>query len=296
MVPSVDDILSELSWASGYFPEDALRAALRYGPELVPQLIETVELVTKEPDGVTDSYVLHVCAMFLLAQMRERRAYRPIVEMCRLPDDQIDHLIGDVLTEDLPQILASVAQDDDTLLRELVEDGDVAPYARVAALQAMACSAVERVLDRDRFVGYLTDLLRGNVIPRRAGAVWDEAACIATDLGLELCIAESLRAFDEGLVSGMVISRQEIVDGLQQASAPFVPTGPERYEFVTDAIEELRGWQNMWRESDELDDATMRVPEPHRRGVKIGRNDPCPCGSGKKYKKCCGKMGTAARA
>jgi uncharacterized protein YecA (UPF0149 family) len=23
-------------------------------------------------------------------------------------------------------------------------------------------------------------------------------------------------------------------------------------------------------------------------GKKIGRNDPCPCGSGKKYKKCCG--------
>lgn len=25
-----------------------------------------------------------------------------------------------------------------------------------------------------------------------------------------------------------------------------------------------------------------------RKGTKIGRNDPCPCGSGKKYKKCCG--------
>jgi uncharacterized protein YecA (UPF0149 family) len=24
-------------------------------------------------------------------------------------------------------------------------------------------------------------------------------------------------------------------------------------------------------------------------GKKIGRNDPCPCGSGKKYKKCCGR-------
>ena len=23
--------------------------------------------------------------------------------------------------------------------------------------------------------------------------------------------------------------------------------------------------------------------------IKVGRNDPCPCGSGKKYKKCCGK-------
>lgn len=27
--------------------------------------------------------------------------------------------------------------------------------------------------------------------------------------------------------------------------------------------------------------------EPYRAEIKIGRNDPCPCGSGKKYKKCC---------
>ena len=32
------------------------------------------------------------------------------------------------------------------------------------------------------------------------------------------------------------------------------------------------------------------MPPPSARGTtKIGRNDPCPCGSGKKYKKCCGK-------
>ncbi|MFP3870147.1 MAG: preprotein translocase subunit SecA [Syntrophobacteria bacterium] len=30
-------------------------------------------------------------------------------------------------------------------------------------------------------------------------------------------------------------------------------------------------------------------PPPTRRAAKIGRNDPCPCGSGKKYKKCCGR-------
>ena len=34
----------------------------------------------------------------------------------------------------------------------------------------------------------------------------------------------------------------------------------------------------------------ITVPAPIRRdGPKVGRNDPCPCGSGKKYKKCCGK-------
>ena len=31
-------------------------------------------------------------------------------------------------------------------------------------------------------------------------------------------------------------------------------------------------------------DRTVRREEP-----KVGRNDPCPCGSGKKYKNCCGK-------
>jgi hypothetical protein len=30
-------------------------------------------------------------------------------------------------------------------------------------------------------------------------------------------------------------------------------------------------------------------PPTVRKGKKVGRNDPCPCGSGKKYKKCCGK-------
>jgi preprotein translocase subunit SecA len=40
--------------------------------------------------------------------------------------------------------------------------------------------------------------------------------------------------------------------------------------------------------------AAAKVPERERKqetvrkGVTVGRNDPCPCGSGKKYKKCCG--------
>jgi preprotein translocase subunit SecA len=31
-------------------------------------------------------------------------------------------------------------------------------------------------------------------------------------------------------------------------------------------------------------------PQPRVGGRKIGRNEPCPCGSGKKYKKCCGSI------
>ncbi|HDM76940.1 MAG TPA: preprotein translocase subunit SecA [Deltaproteobacteria bacterium] len=36
-------------------------------------------------------------------------------------------------------------------------------------------------------------------------------------------------------------------------------------------------------------DSTAPATKTVRKGKKIGRNDPCPCGSGKKYKKCCGR-------
>ncbi|MEI6219223.1 MAG: SEC-C metal-binding domain-containing protein, partial [bacterium] len=48
---------------------------------------------------------------------------------------------------------------------------------------------------------------------------------------------------------------------------------------------EAAGGEGGSRRSDEV----LRALEPVRRDApKVGRNDPCPCGSGKKYKKCCG--------
>ena len=39
-----------------------------------------------------------------------------------------------------------------------------------------------------------------------------------------------------------------------------------------------------------LRETAAGAPEPIRRaGPKVGRNDPCPCGSGRKFKHCCGK-------
>jgi len=37
------------------------------------------------------------------------------------------------------------------------------------------------------------------------------------------------------------------------------------------------------------DEGQQKKKPVRRSGEKIGRNDPCPCGSGKKYKKCCGR-------
>ena len=41
--------------------------------------------------------------------------------------------------------------------------------------------------------------------------------------------------------------------------------------------------------SEANEELSKEKPKPKRAGPKVGRNDPCPCGSGKKYKVCCGK-------
>jgi preprotein translocase subunit SecA len=41
--------------------------------------------------------------------------------------------------------------------------------------------------------------------------------------------------------------------------------------------------------SEAADQLSNDKPKPKRTGPKVGRNDPCPCGSGKKFKHCCGR-------
>ena len=41
--------------------------------------------------------------------------------------------------------------------------------------------------------------------------------------------------------------------------------------------------------TQQMQNSNLVAKQPILIGEKIGRNDPCPCASGKKYKKCCGK-------
>jgi preprotein translocase subunit SecA len=82
--------------------------------------------------------------------------------------------------------------------------------------------------------------------------------------------ASSLNAFEQffrNLPRGMV-NYQSAASALP----PPTPDGKRASDMVTEATTEL-----------------ARSPQPLRAPHKVGRNDPCPCGSGKKYKHCCGK-------
>jgi preprotein translocase subunit SecA len=49
------------------------------------------------------------------------------------------------------------------------------------------------------------------------------------------------------------------------------------------------GQPEMMDAENQYHDPSVQKHEPVRVGPKVGRNDPCPCGSGKKYKNCHGR-------
>jgi preprotein translocase subunit SecA len=67
-----------------------------------------------------------------------------------------------------------------------------------------------------------------------------------------------------------------------------------RYLYLLQPVEEQERVQEMERRHRKQQlvlntggDAAPEAPKPVIKGPKVGRNEPCPCGSGKKYKKCC---------
>ena len=82
--------------------------------------------------------------------------------------------------------------------------------------------------------------------------------------------------------------------GTKRKPAVVIVQTEERLKEVASIFEE-NGWKyTIGLEPDKPEDITdleilLNPPKPKIAETKVGRNSPCPCGSGNKYKKCCGK-------
>ncbi len=63
----------------------------------------------------------------------------------------------------------------------------------------------------------------------------------------------------------------------------------ELVEFALDERLRLHGLDPVFAADEHFEQPTVPDTSPEQPPRKAGRNDPCPCGSGKKFKKCCGK-------
>jgi hypothetical protein len=76
---------------------EAVEEAIRRREEITPHLLHALQDAVERPMDSKDEETsfLPLYAMFMLAQFRDRSAYPLITEMCKLPRETLDVLIGD---------------------------------------------------------------------------------------------------------------------------------------------------------------------------------------------------------
>lgn len=91
-----------------------------------------------------------------------------------------------------------------------------------------------------------------------------------------LVVPNPIDTMDEDTVVNLVFDKEKLYKNMVAARADWLYELPQWKEIFSES--ELKKLYKEQKESTTI-----------RKGKKVGRNDPCPCGSGKKYKKCCGK-------
>ena len=88
--------------------------------------------------------------------------------------------------------------------------------------------------------------------------------------------ANPIETMDEDTVVSLAFDKEKLYKNMVAAKA--------------DWLYELPQWNAIFSEEEQKKlYKEQKESTTIRKEKKIGRNDPCPCGSGKKYKKCCGK-------
>ncbi len=228
--------------------------------------------------------------------MREVRAYEPL---CRLiaDDPDIELWLGDATTETLPGILINVFDGDVSPLLTAIESADGGRVrSRGSALLALGYVARSKGALDDEAMRAVLRRLRRDARPREMPGFWLCWAAAAAALGYEDLKVEVAVLTKDGLLDAIDFGLEDfdrIVELARSDPAGLDGFHDQHVRPLDDAIEALESWvegDGDLFESDEGgafgDELPLEAPyvNPFR---DIGRNDPCPCGSGKKYKKCC---------
>jgi len=168
----------------------------------------------------------------------------------------------------------------------LILNRDADEYGRANGVSALALLAAWAEIPREPIVEYLLWLAREG-LEREPGAVWNSLASDAADIEALAVFPELRRAYDEGLVDPQSMAPEELEEAESAPRGWMLEAMRTRRPPIDDVVTATSWWSALGEGEDE-DAAIVDPQEPYRAPRKVGRNEPCPCGSGKKYKKCCG--------
>lgn len=301
MTKTPGELLAELLRSEpGVFPRQTLAEIVERRDELTGPLLGALDQLRAEPSSARwQGSFFPIFVVHLLAQFRETRAYRPLAELLGAPGKLLDDLFGDLVAEGMGRVLASLYDGDDAPLRRLIENPEADEYIRGAAVpDAYQTLIVHGMIDAAAVERHFVELLESGM-ERRPGHAWDGLCECAARLGFASALPAIRRAFDEGLCNPDYCSFRETEEIMGKHDAARMLAESEG--LIDDTAAELHWWDcfrpQRPRRPAVRPGASLRPRAPAAAPKPpVGRNDPCPCGSGRKFKKCCGDEVAAANA
>jgi SEC-C motif/Protein of unknown function (DUF1186) len=296
----IDDILDGIADSEGtpiaYIGLAQIRAA-DAAPRFLTLLSNAANgLFLEERDETLLFYGLHI-----LGAARNQSAFGPLTRFLRLPDEELEIFLGDARAETLPQIVAGMFDGDAESLFAAAGDKALDPVTRHGLIGAIAFLTWDGRIETaaaKRFFERFDDERLGDDEESEDPLGWDAWENAIAMLGWRDFMPRVEAAFEDGRISSGMSEFEDFLHDLEDAEA--APASYERFTDVglgyIDDIGAAFDWMGEADEDDvEYDDDLNTLPpiddalsQPIINPLRdVGRNDPCPCGSGKKAKKCC---------
>jgi hypothetical protein len=276
---------------------------LPHGP-LVEELHEIIRFAIREheryqqmqQEGVVfddeTCFVLH--AIMLLGEIPGEKSLEAVLHFYEQGPDVIETFLGGFFVEvgwepisklgagQLDKLAAfMVSGTPDTLAKAIVSDG----------VHQLAMHRQDQRQEVEQWYGGLFDPDLWKGIDARI-EILDDLLIHAADLGFSSLLPKIIALFEKDLVTEEAVGsieeiRKMLGRPMRNTFHRSVLTIAERYQELEE-FEDAYAIMNEDEDDDEELHPSWMTHQPYvRTEPKTGRNDPCPCGSGKKYKKCC---------
>lgn len=231
-------------------------------------------------------------ALFLLAEFKEKRAFSLILNLLSIPDLR-RYDIGDGIMEKLSSIIVSVFDGNFKGLNAIIENKDIDYSIRSQVIETyIYFYNKEKIINKKDLIAYLRKIID---LYKYNDEIYNAILTIIINTRLIEMIPDVQKMFDNEAIDYFVRGGYpEFIDYLFDYKDNLDDVD------VINNVEDNMSWWYCFKKDkkDKVEDAE-KIEEALKNFVQhdlethivdysgVGRNDPCPCGSGEKFKKCC---------
>lgn len=279
------------------FPSEALLAAKSHWAEFWPHIAALMQRMQADEELSDDEYQLLFYGVMLLADVADLSQAPAFMQWVDITDglgSDLEYTLGDAMTEDLATMLFVLSAGQSLPLQQLLLSEKAGIYVKAAALAALfaqleLAEQQGQVPDTAALVPLLQQVI--DVASRHGQKfVLGELAIWCISFGLQQLKSAFELLLRQNKIDTKVVSTREISRWQLANSEKPLASGLVRQSFDVMSLQHWLAFQPGSAEAKAEPVTAVSALSPENAmstKVLVGRNDACPCGSGKKYKKCC---------